>query len=334
MGSKIRDTTAPSLPLPVFNSKSKRPSVEFCPKCLKVRRRLALSGDSLLTPPRRPLVAGSGTPPAHRPLVANSLGRRPPPRHAACTGGLRYRATFILTPRRKHASRTPTRTRTQSCTRAPPPGRGAADSGPRSNARVGSHRPLDQAPAASHGGPGLIRPAALDSAHSAVRPRSASCPHPVPFSPCAVGQGNDANAALSTVLTVSPPFSTHPSTPSLVDLTPDPLAHAEAGLETPALGSRAPPHLPGCGLRPVRDRPAYRGLQRLLQRSVRAQHPRRELPRGHSHSQRRWPHTLLPAPCPLIPLASLTAGPPGCARCWPHCVPRHGRCPRQPGSRR
>lgn len=121
MGSKIRDTTAPSLPLPVFNSKSKRPSVEFCPKCLKVRRRLALSGDSLLTPPWRPLVAGSGTPPAHRPLVANSLGRRPPPRHAACTGGLRYRATFILTPRRKHASRTPTRTRTQSCTRAPLP---------------------------------------------------------------------------------------------------------------------------------------------------------------------------------------------------------------------
>lgn len=109
------------------------------------------------------------------------------------------------------------------------------------------------------------------------------------------------------MLTVSPPFSTHPSTPSLVDLTPDPLAHAEAGLETPALGSRAPPHLPGCGLRPVRDRPAYRGPHRLLQRSVRAQHPRRELPRGHSHSQRCWPHTLLPAPCPLIPLASLTA---------------------------
>lgn len=291
-------------------------------------RRLAAHAPA--APPRGRFGHAPGSPPARREL----LGAQTSPTPRGLHRGSQVQSYFYPHPEEETCKSHPHAHTHTELHPGTPPGRGAADSGPRSNARVCSHRPLDQAPAASHGGPGLIRPAALDSTHSAVRPRSASCPHPVPFSPCAVGQGNDANAALSTVLTVSPPFSTHPSTPSLVDLTPDPLAHAEAGLETPALGSRAPPHLPGCGLRPVRDRPAYRGRQHLLQRSVGAQHPRRELPRGHSHSQRCWPHTLLPAPCPLIPLASLTAGPPGCARCWPHCVPCRGRCPRQPGSRR
>lgn len=57
----------------------------------------------------------------------------------------------------------------------------------------------------------------------------------------------------------------------------------------------------------ARDRPAHGGAPRPARPragSARSEVcPHRERPRGHGHSQRRWPHTPLPAPGPLTPLA-------------------------------